>query len=296
MKIKQIFLIVLIFNLSFYNAQINLKELERKDGVWSKIGDEKPYSGEFVETFENGNIQGKGTLENGTLNGERTSYYEDGKIKFQRFYKDGVADGKSFENYDDGMLKQQGIFKNGKEDGEWKFYYPNGKIHAIINFSNGVQQGDYFEYNEDETLKAQYFFRDGKAGYSDELMKLSEKALNLSREYKNEESIKIYDEAIKLNPTVAQLYFNRGVTKSNNLDFEEAIKDYDKAIEINPNYMEAYGNRGNAKINIYTSNGNLNPTKKQTKSACEDFRKSASLGDKTISTEDNLYLYCRKNN
>jgi len=294
MKFNQILRILILLNSVFLTAQININELERKDGVWSKIGDKKSYSGEFVETFENGNLQGKGILKNGTLNGERISYYENGKVKFQRFYKNGIPDGKSFENYEDGTLKQNGFFKEGKEEGEWKFYYPNGKIHAILNFSNGIQQGDYFEYNEDETLKAQYFFRYGKAGYSDELTKLSEKALNLSRKFENEEAIKLYDQAIKLNPTVAQLYFNRGVTKSNSFDFEAAIKDYDKAIEINPNYMEAYGNRGNAKINILTSKGNIDLTKEQTKNACEDFRKSASLGDTTIATEDNLYLYCRE--
>jgi len=294
MKFKQIIQIFILLNSFFFNAQININELERKDGIWSKIGAEKSYSGEFVETFENGNLQGKGILKNGTLDGERTSFYDNGKIKFQRFYTNGISNGKSFEKYEDGTLKQIGIFKDGKENGEWKFYYPNGKIHAILNFSSGIQQGDYYEYNEDGTLKTQYFFRDGKAGYSNELTKLSEKALDLSRKFKNDEAIILYDQAIKLNPTVAQLYFNRGVTKSNSFDFDAAIKDYDKAIEIDPNYMEAYGNRGNAKINILTSKGNIDLTKEQTKSACEDFRKSASLGDTTIATEDNLYLYCRE--
>ena len=294
MKFIKIITISILLNTGFSNAQINIKELERKDGVWSKIGDKKEYSGEFIETFENGNLQGKGIFKNGTLNGERITYYENGKVKFQRFYKNGIPDGKSSENYEDGTLKQNGIFKNGKEDGEWKFYYPNGKIHAILNFSNGIQNGDYFEYDENETLKAQYFFRDGKAGYSDELTKFSNEALNLSHKFENKEAIRLYDQAIKLNPTVAQLYFNRGVTKSNSFDFEAAIKDYDQAINMNPNYMEAYGNRGNAKINILTSKGNIDLTKEQTKSACEDFKKSASLGDTSIATEDNLYLYCRE--
>ncbi|MBB5332289.1 tetratricopeptide repeat protein [Chryseobacterium koreense] len=294
MKYNRLLFIFALLSFTILYAQVNLKELERKDGVWAKIGEKNSYSGEFIETFENGSLQGKGTLKNGTLNGERISYYENGKIKFQRFYKNGITDGKSFENFENGTLKQQGIFKNGKEDGEWKFYYPNGKIHAIVNFSDGIQQGDYFEYNEDETLKAQYYFRDGKAGYSDELTKLSEKALSLTRKFENEEAIKVYDQAIKLNPTVAQLYFNRGVTKSNSFDFDSAIKDYDKAIEINPDYMEAYGNRGNAKINIRTSKGNIDLTKEETKSACEDFKKSVSLGDSTMATEDNLYLYCRE--
>lgn len=122
-----------------------------------------------------------------------------------------------------------------------------------------------------------------------------DQALELSRNFKNKEAIKLYDKAIDINPTVAQAYFNRGACKGNNFDFEGAIKDYDKAIAINPQYMEAYGNRGNAKINMYTTKGVLKPTSTQTASACEDFHKAKQLGDNSIGTEDMIYLYCKKN-
>lgn len=291
---KTILMLLLSLFSFFLTAQTNIAELERVEGVWRKKGEMKPFSGEFIEKFNDGKVKGTGFLENGILEGERVSFYENEIIRFKRFYKNGIPNGKSFENYENGVLKQEGHFIEGKENGEWKVYYPNSKIKVIANFTNGIQQGDYFEYDENGSLKAQYFFRDGKAGYSDEIMSLTEKALDLSRKFNNEEAIKLYDEAIKLNPTVAQIYFNRGTVKSNSFDFDGAIKDYDKAIEINPNYMEAYGNRGNAKINVFTSKGNLEPTSEQTKSACEDLEKSKSLGDNTIQTEDNIYLYCRK--
>lgn len=291
---KTISIVLLILFSFFLSAQTNISELERVEGVWRKKGELKPFTGEFIEKFDNGKLKGTGFLENGVLNGERVSYYENELINFKRVYKNGIPHGHSFENYENGILKQEGHFVEGKENGEWKAYFPNGKINAILNFMNGVQQGDYFEYDESGSLKAQYFFREGKAGYSDEMITLTEKALALGRMFRNEEAIKLYDEAIKLNPTVAQIYFNRGTVKSNSFDFVGAIKDYDKAIEINPNYMEAYGNRGNAKINVFTSKGNLEPTSEQTKSACEDFEKSISLGDNSIQTEDSIFLYCRK--
>ncbi len=288
-------LMLLISLFSFFlTAQTNIAELERIEGVWRKKGELKPFTGEFIEKFSNGKVKGTGFLENGILEGERVSFYENEVIRFKMFYKNGTTNGKSFENYETGVLKQEGHFIEGKENGEWRGYFPNGKIKVIMNFMNGTQQGDYFEYDENGSLKAQYFFREGKVGYSDEIMNLTEKALDLSKKFKYEEAIKLYDEAIKLNPTVAQIYFNRGAVKSNFFDFVGAIKDYDKAIEINPSYMEAYGNRGNAKINVYTSKGNLEPSFEQTKSACEDFEKSISLGDNTIQTEDNIFLYCRK--
>lgn len=276
-------------------GQTNINNLERVNGLWTKKGESKPYSGEFIEYYENGKVKGKGEFKDGLVNGLRIMYYENGEKSLERNYLAGQNEGSSIEYYPSGQIKQEAIFINGKENGVLKAYYENGQVHVIINLSNGVKQGDYFEYSSDGKLTTQYYFINGQANYSPKLMELTSQALELSRQFKNEEAIKLYDEAIALNPTVAQIYFNRGACKGNNFDFKGAIEDYDKAIELKPDYMEAYGNRGNAKINVYTSTGNINPTQEQTLSACEDFHKAVSLGDNTVGTEDMIYLYCDKN-
>lgn len=277
------------------SAQVDINELERINGVWTRKGEKTGYTGAFVEYFENGKIKGSGVFKDGLLNGPRTVYQENGHKSFERNYLNGINEGASIEYYPDGQVKQICHFKNGKEHGTCKAFYANKQVQAILNFSGGVQEGDYFEYNPEGKLIAQYYFTNGEAGYAPEFIVLTRKALELSRQFEHDAAIKLYDQAIKLNPTVAQVYFNRGVSKSNNLNFEGAIKDYDKAIELDPEYMEAYGNRGNAKINMFTSKGNLDPSPEQTKSACEDFYKSVSLGDKTIGTEDMIYIHCEKN-
>jgi len=274
---------------------ININDLKRINGLWTKKGEKTAYTGQFVEYFKNGKIKSTGEFKNGLVHGLRTVYYENGKKDYERNYIDGIENGPSIEYYPSGQVRQEVYFKNGREDGTGKIFYENGQVQAILTHSNGVQQGDYFEYTSDGRLKAQYYFVNGEASYSPEFIELSNEAFELSRQFKNEEAIKLYDKAIELNPTVAQAYFNRGACKGNNFDFEGAIQDYDKAIELNPEYMEAYGNRGNAKINVFTSKGNLNPTDEQTVSACEDFHKAVSLGDKTIKTNDMIYLYCKKN-
>lgn len=292
-KIVVLFSLCLITSIAL--GQVNITELERVNGLWTKRGESKPYNGAFKETYTDGSIKGTGSFVNGRLEGVRIQYSPNGQKRTEKEYKAAYLHGKAKEYYENGSLKQEGSFENNKEAGAWTLYYPNENKKALLTFKAGVQHGPYYEYNEQGLLVRQFFFKNGKADYSDKFLRLSKAALELSQKFKNEEAIKLYDKAIEINSTVAQVYFNRGVCKGNSFDFEGAIKDYDKVIEINPQYMEAYGNRGNAKINIYTSKGDLSPTPEQTMSACEDFHKAIELGDNSIGTKDMISLYCKKN-
>ncbi len=64
---------------------------------------------------------------------------------------------------------------------------------------------------------------------------------------KLQESIADCDQAIKLNPKIAEPYLNRGIAKGELGNLEEALEDFDKAMELNPEYAEAYWNRVKAK-------------------------------------------------
>lgn len=292
-KVLSVLFSVLI--LSFSYGQVNLNDLERIEGLWVKKGDTKPFTGAFIEYYDNGNIKGEGEFKDGEVHGLRLMYYENGSKSLERSYKNGISEGASIEYYPSGEIKQEVYFKNGREEGTAKVFYENGNVQAILNFSKGVQNGDYYEFTPDGNLKAQYYFVNGNASYSPEFMDLTSQAIKYSNQFKYKQAIKKYDQAIEINPTVAQAYFNRGTCKSNSLDFEGAILDFDKAIELDSYFAEAYANRGNAKINILTTKGNISPTKEQTESACEDFYKAAELGDKSVGVEDLIYLYCKRN-
>ena len=65
----------------------------------------------------------------------------------------------------------------------------------------------------------------------------------------------------------AEEYFSSALDKAKANDYYGAIADYTKAIELNPKDASAYNNRAASK---YFSN--------DLKGACEDAKKSASLG------------------
>ncbi|MBR3497725.1 MAG: tetratricopeptide repeat protein [Selenomonadaceae bacterium] len=69
-------------------------------------------------------------------------------------------------------------------------------------------------------------------------------AFKLAEGGDNSGAIKLYTEAIELNPNLIQAYNNRGNTYKNLGDYHRAIQDYDKAIELNPNFANAYCGRG----------------------------------------------------
>lgn len=56
---------------------------------------------------------------------------------------------------------------------------------------------------------------------------------------KDEEAIKSYDKAIKLNPNYPEVYNNKGYVLYKLGRYEEAISNFNKALELNPNYFKA---------------------------------------------------------
>jgi tetratricopeptide (TPR) repeat protein len=67
-------------------------------------------------------------------------------------------------------------------------------------------------------------------------------AYALKGEY--DRAIPDYDQAIKLAPKLALAYLNRGLAFAAKGDHERAIADYGEAIKLNPRYAAAYSKRG----------------------------------------------------
>lgn len=102
--------------------------------------------------------------------------------------------------------------------------------------------------------------------------------------------IKNCDRYFTINAKDPELYFIRGTANDMLRNFQQSIIDYSKAIVLKPNYVESIANRGTAKINLLTGNGNLQPSKKETKSACKDLKKAQELGDNAV--DDLINVYC----
>lgn len=68
--------------------------------------------------------------------------------------------------------------------------------------------------------------------------------VELESQGKLREAIAEYDEAIRLDPSFALAYSNRGLIYARLSQFQQAVQDFDKAIHLDPRLVLAYYNRG----------------------------------------------------
>ncbi|GHV04041.1 hypothetical protein AGMMS50229_04560 [Campylobacterota bacterium] len=117
----------------------------------------------------------------------------------------------------------------------------------------------------------------------------------------NQEAIRQFTQAIKLDPNKAQAYYERGLLYGILGEYEKAIEDYTRAIKINPDYADPYVNRGflYAKFDhskaiadftraiknnpnyawAYDGRGNSYLSLGDTKKAIEDAKRACDLGE-----------------
>jgi antitoxin component YwqK of YwqJK toxin-antitoxin module len=290
-KIVLLFIAVLAGKQSF--SQVDMKDLHEVDGkMYTKTN--TLYTGEFFDNGNSGTLKVKGTIKNGLPDGLIIGYFDNGKRSFELTMKDGKKNGTAKEYLENGNLKSEINIVNDLSEGQSLTYYETGQKHTEATFKNGVEVGDFIEYNKQGKIIHSVKIANGRVDYGKQINDLVSQADSLAHLYKSDEAIAFYTKAIDINPKIAELYFNRGATKSRKFDMDGAIADYDKAIELNPEYKEAYANRGVAKINHYTSKGTIELTAEQSKPGCDDLYKARDLGD-DAAVEDMIYAHCEIN-
>ena len=82
------------------------------------------------------------------------------------------------------------------------------------------------------------------SGCSNEAERHYNTGVELQEQGRLEEAIVEYNEAISLDPELAEAYSNRGIVYVNKGEYDKATAAFDRAIELDPQVADAYLGRG----------------------------------------------------
>jgi antitoxin component YwqK of YwqJK toxin-antitoxin module len=93
-------------------------------------------------------------LKNGKRDGVCTQYFKDAiHIQFQDEYSNGKYNGFRKEFYDNGQIKVQSTWKNGIQEGKAYYYNNDGLLIRELEIVNGDYYKDCIEYNKNGKIK-----------------------------------------------------------------------------------------------------------------------------------------------
>jgi len=123
----------------------------------------------------------------GVRNGLYETFFENGKVHQEIFFKGGMEHGHFITYYEDGTKEEQGDYKFGVQVGAWETwthegkphtihhyddggkmtgemvtYYASGKPHIRITYAGGVMEGPYKSYYESGQVAREGQYEDGR--------------------------------------------------------------------------------------------------------------------------------------
>ena len=85
-----------------------------RNGIIYLPNETKPFTGNNLCKYENGQIKSEGNYKDGKPDGKVTGWFENGQIQTVLNLKDGKLDGKATYWHENGKIKGKVTFKDGK--------------------------------------------------------------------------------------------------------------------------------------------------------------------------------------
>jgi antitoxin component YwqK of YwqJK toxin-antitoxin module len=246
--------ITFIFTKEYRNRSDSLKKIPSlklmvmKDGVWKLGGN--PYSGPYIDYYNNGRIQNQGVLLNGKLDGKLIVYFKNGNKKSVAAYKDGVLDGTWNEYYKNGALMQRREYINGKYK-TGTIYFINGQVQHELKRKKDTRYDTALTYYSTGHVKKMKLSKNGVFTTSKKENDLNYYTTHFNQSINTgniKDANRNFYQIWLLDSTGTDTYFNEGMLLAKEFRFAEAIAKFDKALATEPLMREALLHRGLARI------------------------------------------------
>jgi antitoxin component YwqK of YwqJK toxin-antitoxin module len=153
-KALMVFSGLLLFFSGF--SQINLGD----NGIYYDK-DQKLFTGDYKEYYDNGQVKQDMTLVDGKIDGKVNLWYRSGTIKETRMFKSGLRNGLWTSYNEQGGKTGEAGYKDDLKDGPWHVWDENGILRYEMFYRAGQKSGLWIMYDE-KGIKS------GEKKYSDE--------------------------------------------------------------------------------------------------------------------------------
>ncbi len=122
----------------------------------------KPFTGFLTEAYLNGSPKTWITVNNGLADGLWQEWFENGKLKYNAYWKAGKGHGLWQYFYDNGVLRYEETYVLDIPTGISRTYYMNGQLKDDNLWLSGKKEGVWKTYSETGLLLKTSVYQDDK--------------------------------------------------------------------------------------------------------------------------------------
>ena len=138
-------------------GQVRSDQLETRDGLLYRVGEDTPYTGDVQDT---GELAGR--VEDGKRMGEWTTYFPNGQRGMVEVYEAGIRT-ERISWYENGAMSSRTYFDaEGGITGLMQHWDRQGNLREAHEWENGVEHGDAKLYDHNGALLRSATFVDGE--------------------------------------------------------------------------------------------------------------------------------------
>src|SRR5262245_24467139 len=142
--------------------EVHRSQLELRENRWYVVGQNVPYTGLVLETYEAGTLKSRSTISNGLLEGLSEGWYTNGQRQVAEQFRAGVSHGRRTKWHRDGRLLSEADIVNGQVHGLFRRWHEDGSLAEEMTLQNGQPDGASRAFYPSGFVKAEARFRLGK--------------------------------------------------------------------------------------------------------------------------------------
>ena len=131
------------------------------------VNDKGELNGEYTSFYEDGTIKSKGSFTNNVSTGEWSYYYLSGELRMVGEVSGGKNVGLWEYFYESGGKKMEGALVEGKRSGLWIIYTANGAKQSEGKYEDNTRVGTWKHYANAGWLKASETIKDDYSDYTE---------------------------------------------------------------------------------------------------------------------------------